>query len=190
MRKYFLNNRIKFLRGKYESDDFCSEDRVKFRFNAIKADNPNEDLQLSGQYVPANGIFTFTGLKAGYAGIMVGANGSVTKTRIDEGVTNTLEMDVSSAGGTEAYLLGVSNLSDFGDLSTKYLQNFIFDSADVRLKTLTLGNPHRYYNNTFWDNASLITLSGCKYLEKFNLQNCPTFSNSLDFSQCLAINDI
>lgn len=190
MRKYFLTNRVKFLRGKYRSTDFKTEDRLKFRFNFPTADTTDEALRQSIQYVPADGVFRFTGLRPGFAGLQVGANGPVSTVRLEENVTTEFTENVSSASGTEAYILGISNLSDFGDLSAKYLQNFIFEAEDIRLKSLKLGNANKYYNNTFWTNDSVITLDGCSYLEDFNLQNCPTFGNNLDFSKCLAIKNI
>lgn len=81
MRESFLTNRIKFLRGKYKSSKFKSSDRIVYRqycptendsdpllalsVRSLKEANNGEDL---------NGIFEFTSLKTGYAGIQLGAN--------------------------------------------------------------------------------------------------------------------
>jgi hypothetical protein len=43
MRKYFLNNRIKYLRGKYNSGIFKSGDRFEFRVSSLAS---NEDLTV------------------------------------------------------------------------------------------------------------------------------------------------
>ena len=81
MRESFLTNRMKFLRGKYKSSKFKSSDRIVYRqycptendsdpllalsVRSLKEANNGEDL---------NGIFEFTSLKTGYAGIQLGAN--------------------------------------------------------------------------------------------------------------------
>ena len=190
MRKNFITNRMKFLSGKYHSKNFTNNDRLEFRFNSPSSTSTDEDLKQSVQYVPADGNFAFTGLRTGYAGIMVGANGNVVGMRVEPNKTIPFSEDVSSAAGTEAYILGISNLSDMGDLSTKYLQKFIFKADNIRLEKLKLGNSHKYYNNTYWKADSSIALTGCTYLKEFNLQNCPTFGGMLDFSKCLAIEQI
>ena len=68
-------------------------------------------------------------------------------------------------------------MKDVGDLSNKYVQKFVI-SGDSKLRTLTLGNPHKYYYNPYWSDdtaSSKIDLSGCTYLQSFNLQNCASF---------------
>ena len=148
MRDYFLTNRIKYLRGKYQSSDFLLQDRIQCRYNTPTA--TTGELGMSVQYVPANGQFDFTALKTGFTGAILGKNGSIVTKRVEAGEpVSMLLTGADLANGTEAYILGVSNLSDLGDLSSKYIQNFIFYASDVRLKHLTLGNPHRYYNNTY-----------------------------------------
>jgi hypothetical protein len=134
------------------------------------------DHSASINAVPPNETFTFKSLKTGYAGIQVGANASAVRTVRFEGEdTKTITaLEGSGAGGTEAYILGLSNLTDLGDLSNKYMQKFIISSSDVRLKNLTLGNPHKDYYNPYWKVTAegipaKITLSGATYLETFNL---------------------
>ena len=58
-------------------------------------------------------------------------------------------MNSSGANGTEAYILGASNLSSFGDLSNKYMQKFILP-GNSKIKQLILGNSNRYYCNPYW----------------------------------------
>jgi hypothetical protein len=136
------------------------------------------------------------GVKVGYSGFMVGKNGTPVKTRVepspDPDKTSVITADSSAAGGTEAYVLGVSNLSDMGDLSNKYLQKFVLQKPrEVRLKTLKLGNSHKDYNNIYWGNeGSELEVSQFTLLEEFNLQNCPKFTKELSFKGCLAIRKI
>lgn len=215
MRESFIQNRIRFLRGKYASDKFQKNDRIVYRQNCpaspavepVLGDNPTEVEReaLSAYHVPSDGIFRFTSLKTGYAGVNLGANGGLSVERFDGEETKNISIDTSSASGTEAYLLGLSTLSDMGDLSNKYMQKFIMESSDIRLKKLILGSPNKYYYNRYWNvtvggQSPEITLGGyneethepygCLYLEEFNLQNCAAFNNALDFSVCSAIEKI
>ena len=198
MREWFLTNRIKFLRGKYNSHGFQNGDRIEFRWYF-----PNGSGQEfighenSVQVVKPTGDFAFKSVQTGYAGVMVGANASgVHAQRFDGEDEKTIIIPgASAANGTEAYILGLGILSDLGDLSNKYMQKFIIASPEVRLKTLTLGNPHRDYYNPYWSSSvegssSEIGINNAVYLENFNLQNCITYRNVLDFSKCAAIKKI
>ena len=204
MREWFVTNRFKFLRGKYASGQFKGGDRIEYRWyyptgneDEFKVGVDGADHGASIAAVPPSDSFTFSSLKTGFAGVQVGANASKVHTvRFDGVETKTVAApEAGNANGTEAYILGLSGLSDLGDLSNKYMQKFIIGSSDVRLKNLTLGNPHRDYYNPYWkvagEGLSLrIGLSGATYLESFNLQNCLTYNNSLDFSACPAIQRI
>ena len=89
-------------------------------------------------------------------------------------------------------------MSDLGDLSTKYMQKFIMEPAageDIQLKKLKLGHAHKNYYNKYWNTtvdgqSAKISLGGCKYLQEFNLQNCGSYNNTIDFSACSAIETI
>lgn len=205
MRESFLTNRIKFLRGKYESSKFKSSDRIVYRQYCPSENDTDERLALSVRSLKEvnngkdlNGIFEFTSLKTGYAGIQLGANAPVKTERFDGEETKQIEIDTTSANGTEAYLVGLSTLSDLGDLSTKYMQKFIMEPAageDILLKKLKLGHAHQNYYNKYWNTtvdgqSAKISLGGCKYLQEFNLQNCGSYNNIIDFSACSAIEKI
>lgn len=192
MREWFLTNRMNFLRGKYNSSQYQNSDRIVFRWYYPTGTEDDADLRESIKVVPPTGSFDFTSLKTGYAGIKLGANGNVYSARFNGSEPQSIMLpEASAANGTEAYLLGISNLTDVGDLSNKYVQKFVIESNDVRLETLTLGNPHKDYYNPYWSSAKqAIGLSGCTYLENFNLQNCSAYSHTLDFSNCLAIRKI
>ena len=204
MRESFLTNRIKFLRGKYESSKFKSSDRIVYRQYCPTENDTDVRLAESVKSLNAvngkdlNGIFEFTSLKTGYAGIQLGANAPVKTERFDGEETKEIKIDTSSANGTEAYLVGLSTLSDLGDLSTKYMQKFIMEPAageDILLKRLKLGHAHKNYYNKYWNTtvdgqSAKISLGGCKYLQEFNLQNCGSYNNIIDFSACSAIEKI
>ena len=154
--------------------------------------NEQEDLLIgkSNIAVQGEGNFELTSLGRGYIGVKIGQNGVPSVAAFGEKETKTIFVDASSANGTEAYILGLSNITDLGDLSNKYLQNFVIKTGDVRLEKLILGNHHRDYYNPNWKNMTNIGLGGCKYLKEFNLENCSTFGGKIDFSSCSAIQNI
>ena len=204
MRDYFITNRVKFLRGKHNSNRFQNNDRITFRwyypsglendFNEIKSDGTVINHSNSVTAVPPSNTFDFTSLQTCYAGVLLGANGNVIKERFDgEQLKHILVEDADAANGTEAYLLGASGLKDLGDLSNKYVQKFIMNGEN-KLSSLIFGNPHKDYYNPFWrtkeGNTQAIGISGCKYLKLFNLQNCSTYNAEVDFSNCPIIETI
>ena len=140
--------------------------------------------------VQGKGDFVLTSLGKGYIGVKIGQNGVPTIQGFNANETKTVFVDASSANGTESYILGLSNITNLGDLSNKYLQNFVIKSGDVRLERLKLGNHHRDYFNPNWKSMTSIGLNGCTYLKEFNLENCSTFGGKLDFTPCPAISQI
>ena len=209
MREWFINNRMKFLRGKYKSKMFQEQDRAVFRWYYPKStqntlpENPTEEeldkyklYQSVKNAATPSGGFELTSLKTCYGGAKLGANGIPMAARFNGVETKTINVPgAEDANGTEAYLLGLSNLSDLGDLSNKYVQKFVFESGDIHLKKLVLGNPHKDYYNPYWKmtvegQSATVGLTGCTYLEEFNLQNCATYNSALDFSKCPAIRQI
>ena len=195
MREYFIENRIKYLRGKYSSTGYQSGDRIEFRINYPKDgegkdEAEKEKFRKSIAAVPPSGDFHFSSLKTGFAGVKVGQNGVPVNRRFVDEEDITISVDTSGANGTEAYLLGVSNLSSIGDVSDKYLQNLIVGTTDNRLKSLIMGNHHKDYYNPYWEGVNNIGLNGFTYLEEFNLENCESFVGALDFTDCPQIKKI
>ena len=195
MREYFIENRIKYLRGKYSSTGYQSGDRIEFRINYPKDGEGKDEIEKekfrkSIAAVPPSGDFHFSSLKTGFAGVKVGQNGVPVNRRFVDEEDITISVDTSGANGTEAYLLGVSNLSSIGDVSDKYLQNLIVGTTDNRLKSLIMGNHHKDYYNPYWHGVNNIGLNGFTYLEEFNLENCESFVGALDFTDCAQIKKI
>ena len=190
-RELFFTNRIKYLRGKYNTEDFRKEDRVVFRWGYLKG-NLSPEQELSKLHVAPSGRFEFESLQPAYVGVQLGANGNVLIEKFDKAEQKELNyLGAAQAHATEAYILGVSNLKSFGDLSTKYMQKFVMPATENKISELILGNPNKHYYNTYWnDGNSEITLTGCKYLQKFQLYNCSFFSKTLDFSTCPNIETI
>lgn len=195
MREWFINNRFKFLSGKYASGQFKGGDRVDFRWYFPSEFDKDHINTL--EVCPPSDEFILKSLKTGYAAVQVGANSSnVIPVRFNGEEEKPISApEGKNANGTETYILGLSSLSDLGDLSNKYVQKFIITSTDVRLKNLTLGNSNKYYYNpylgTVVDGVSpKIDLTNALYLESFNFYNCSAFNNAIDFSKCLAIQKI
>ena len=196
MREFFIENRIRYLRGKYESTQYQEGDRIEFRLTYPKKVEATGDYQLTDEdrkinasidAVPPVGTFDYTSLKTGYAGVKVGTASENHRFVGEE--QYTLTVDTSSGNGTETYLFGVSNLADIGDLSNKYLYMLIVGAAQNNLKKLILGNHHKDYYNPYWGTDS-IELTGFRFLEEFNLENCATFRGGVDFSDCPQIKKI
>jgi hypothetical protein len=195
MREYFIDNRIKYLRGKYNSADYQGGDRIEFRVNypVVKTGELTEEDRLinaSIAAVPPSGNFNFTSMKTGFAGVKIGQNGVPINEKFIGEETVTIPVDISGANGTEAYMLGLSNLASIGDLSDKYLQNLIVKTSDNRLKTLILGNHNKDYYNPYWKGIDDLNLTGFNYLEEFNFENCSTFTGNIGLADCPQIKTI
>lgn len=199
MREYFIDNRIKYLRGKYSSTQYQSGDRIEFRLTypkeAIATENTSlteEDIKTNASIkaVPPSGKFDYTSIKTGFAGVKIGKNSTPTNKRFVDKQSQSIEVDTTSGNGTETYLLGVSNLSSVGDLSDKYLYKLVIGTGDNHLQDLILGNHHKDYYNPFWSEETSIELNGFNYLETFNLENCGSFTGSINFTECPQIKTI
>lgn len=192
-REYFIINRVNFLRAMYESNLYKTSDRIDFRINYPKSGNDynidagsaryftSERLAASLSAVKPSGDLTLTSLKTGYAGFMIGRNGTLKNQRFNDEETKTIAVDTTSASGTEAYILGINILSDLGDLSNKYPQNFIVMTNENRLKRIQLGNENKNYYNPY-QAGSTLGLASCKYLEELDLTNCLEYFNGIDLS--------
>lgn len=196
-REFFIDNRIKYLRGKYLSTNYQESDRIEFRLTYPKETIPTENVPLTEEdiktnasilAVPPTGDFKYKSAKTGYAGVKVGT--STQNHRFINEEEFTLTIDTSSGNGTETYLYGISNLSDIGDLSDKYLYKPVFGATQNNLTRLILGNHHKDYYNPFWKDETLIELSGCRFLNEFNLENCSTFKGDINFSEAPQIKKI
>lgn len=192
MREWFIENRLRYLRGKYSSTNYQGGDRIEFRLTYPKVATASGNTSLTEEQiktnasiaaVPPSGIFDYKSAKTGYAGVKFGANGTPVNKRFVDKQEQSITIDTATGNGTEIYLLGISNLSDVGDLSNKYLYKLIVGAAQNNLTKLILGNHHKDYYNPYWGNESSIELSGFRFLEEFSLENCGTFVGTIDFTQ-------
>ena len=190
MREYFINNRLNYLRGKYGTNGFRGGDRLEFRRYSSESDDQRELASFAA--VAPDNVYHFTGLKPGFAGVISGGNGTLQKLRTDVDSYGTVETE-GETGNTETYLVGISNLSDVGDLSNKYLGVFIVGSEDIRLKRLILGNSHKDYYNKRWikqTETGDIALTNFKHLEELNMVNCEGYAKGLNLKTCEQIKKV
>ena len=194
MREWFIDNRLKYLRGKYNSTLYQDGDRVEFRltyptYDEAEPGSRQDKINKSIVAVPPSGNFDFTSVKTGYAGVKIGKNSTPVNARFVDAESKTIVVDTSSGNGTETYLLGLSNLSSVGDLSDKYLYKLNIGTTENNLKSLILGNHKKDYYNPYWSNEP-IELGGFNFLEEFNLENCETFTGSINFTDSPQIKKI
>lgn len=189
-RQYFVTNRVNFLRGKYQSSNYQSGDRIEFRCyvptgSGEDTEEENQRVSASINAVPFNKVFSLTALGPGFAGVRFGQNGQIANYQF----TNTNRFATVSSdqnpNDLESYVLGLNVLSDVGDLSDKYLATFTIKSSN-KLKRIILGNDHKDYYNPYWKKkkGSEIEVQSCYLLEEFNMYNCDAYREALNFSAC------
>jgi hypothetical protein len=192
-REFFVENRLKYLAGKYASEDHVEKDRFFFRLTYPKPiENPVTEEEkkhnASIEHVEPSGTFTLKSAKTCYGGVKVGTVASPQMRFIDE-QERSVTLDTSSANGTEVYITGVSSMADIGDLSDKYPYGVdVNGMRDSTIKKIKLGNHNRYYYNKYFTDAS-INLSPLAYLEEFDIENCGSFKSGVNFKAQPATTD-
>lgn len=189
-RQYFVTNRVNYLRGKYQSSNYQSGDRIEFRCyvpTGTGEDTPEENRRVAASIaaVPFNKEFTLAALGPGFAGVRFGQNGQIANhqfTNVNRVATVTSQQ---SPNDLESYILGLNVLSDVGDLSDKYLATFTIKSQN-KLKRIILGNDHKDYYNPYWKKkkGSEVEVQSCYLLEEFNMYNCDAYREALNFAAC------
>ena len=192
-REFFIENRLRYLAGKYASEDHIEKDRFFFRLTYPKhIDNPINEEEIKHNesiiHVKPSGKFTLKSAKTCYGGVKVGTVASPQIKFIDE-EEKSVTLDTSSANGTEVYITGVSSMSSIGDLSDKYPYGIdVNGMRNSAIKKIKLGNSNRYYYNKYFTDAS-INLSPLAYLEEFDIQNCGSFKSGVNFKAQPATTD-
>ncbi len=189
-RQYFITNRVNFLRGKYQSSNYQSGDRIEFRCyvpTGSGEDTPKENALVTDSIaiVPFNKTFNLTALGPGFAGVRFGQNGTIANYQFTNTNRTANVTSDQNPADLESYILGLNNLSDIGDLSNKYLATFTIKYPN-KLKRIILGNDHAKYYNPYWKKkkGTNIEVQSCYLLEEFNMYNCGQYRDSLDFTAC------
>ena len=189
-RQYFVTNRVNFLRGKYQSSNYQSGDRIEFRCyvpTGTGEDTPEENAMVTASInaVPFNKEFELTALGPGFAGVRFGQNGQISNYQFTNVNRKAYITSEQNPNDLESYILGLNVLSDVGDLSDKYLATFTIKSQN-KLKRIILGNDHKDYYNPYWKKkkGSEIEVQSCYLLEEFNMYNCNAYREALNFAAC------
>ena len=186
-RDYFITNRLNYLNGKYGTESHQEKDCLEYRMTYLKKiENPvtEEDIKInkSLEAVPPSGKFTLTSARTCYAGAKVGATFANRKFEGEQ--TLSINIDVSSADGSETYITGISSIAEIESLADKYPYGFNFNGlAGSPVRKLILGNHNKdYYNPNLANDVIAFDLSMVTYLEEFNMENCSTYNKGLNFA--------
>ena len=187
-REFFIENRLKYLAGKYASEDHVEKDRFFFRLTYPKhIENPKDEGErkhnesIKAENVPPSNIFVLKSAKTCYGSVKVGNVTSGSLKFINEQTHTIKNVDTSSANGTEVYITGITSMADVGDLSNKY--PYGIDTNGMRgsaVKSLKLGNHNQHYYNKYFDDTS-IDFSPLAYLEEVNIENCGACAATIHF---------
>lgn len=158
--QWWVSNRIQYLDSKYETPEYISD------FVTMRLYTSNGDFSImpyTGQYLKIK--FGSTNVKVrGYAD-----------------VSTTVPAPFGLVfNDTETIIYGGSNISDLGDLATKYPGTVDVSKAS-KLRRLKIGNPSASYKNT---NLRNLELGNNNLLTEIDVRNCPNLSGNLDVSGC------
>ena len=160
-RKYWLDNRLQWIHGKYKSKNFLAEG-TGWRCNKVDGVNATESLKLNIQ-----------GARKQYFGYIIG-NTTNEVFLLNEGESRACEY----TGGwdyTNLNLAGEEYITDFGDISHQ-LPSDVKIARMTRLKKLTLSSE--VFQNTYLLNLSLINKPFLEYLDIRYARNLSSISDS------------
>ena len=168
-RKWWLNNRFKYIDSKYNAGDSLT-DRI----------------QLRG-YNKANIVVTpYADI---YASIKWGSY--LDNQRAPRNIAKTMVCPMDNLNDTEIYIYSASQLASIGDLSGLKVGFADFHNA-VKLQELILGSTESGYSNS---NLRSVNVGNLKLLRKIDVRNCVglgTFSDqkTVDLSGCSGIEEV
>lgn len=163
-RKYWIDNRLQWIHGKYKSKNFLAEGSG-WRCNKVDGINANESLKLS-----------IKGARKQYYGYIIG------NTTNDVFLLNADESkECEYTGGwdyTNLNLAGEAYITDFGDISHQ-LPSDVKISKMTRLKKLVLSSEQ--FKNDKLINLSLINKP---FLEHLDISYASKLSAITDYASC------
>ena len=174
--KYFVKNRLMYCDSKWNAG-YYSKDTIVLRLytpDGELAIEPNHDITVT----PYSNI---------YAGVKYNANGILQQKRAERNVPITFKPSADSEfGDTDTYILGASEMSSIGDLSSMYC-GYVDVSRATKLTELIIGSSVEGYTNT---NLKTVSVGTNKLLKKINICNCPNLTNPLSLANCPNIQEI
>ena len=132
--------------------------------------------------VAPNGQLTLTTYTDMFVNLLAGA--TPYRVRAYAGVPVTIDI-VATLGNTETYIYSAEWISDLGDLSALYLQQFEIDPMK-RVKRVILGTAEGGYYNT---GLPAISLANCIKLEELNVAGVTNLSQSLNLANNLYLKE-
>jgi len=132
--------------------------------------------------VAPSGRLTLTTYTDMYINMLAGA--TPYRERAYAGVPVTIDI-VAKLGDTETYIYSAEWISDMGDLSALYLQQFEIDPM-TRVKNVILGTAEGGYYNT---GLPSISLANCIKLEKLNVAGVTSLNQSLNLGNNLYLKE-
>ena len=206
-RAAFFRNRLNYIDSEWLAGSYnpskTSGAQIKMRYNANDRTNTSDsdDGSENATYFNANATFNLKAYLSQFLSVIYdetatkpakfisGETDQVVidppdsiKTRLDEGVPLSQQL---------AYIRGPEYISDLGDLSMKYLNEFDYSNAK-RLRRLQLGSMKDGYKNlgftnTEWIGSSAGTTSEKGLLNYMDISNLSKLSGTLDITGCLKI---
>lgn len=163
--QWWVYNRLNYLDSKYETPEFIAD------FITMRLYTTNGDFDL----IPY--VDQYLKIKFGSTTNKVrGVAGQATRVPAPAG----LEFN-----DTETIIYGGSNISDLGDVSTKYAGTVDVSRAK-KLQRLKVGSGESGYQNT---NLKQLSLGNNTLLESIDIQNCPNLTGNLDVSGCIKLSE-
>ena len=158
--KWWLDNRIKYLDSKYEAPDFV-KDYITMRL-----------YTKDGNFKITPYIDTYIKCRFGSADVKVR-----TKSNVETELNAPAGLEFND---TETIIFGASNISNLGDLSSKYAGT-VDVKAGTKLRELIIGNQNASYLNP---HLKILSLGKNELLTKIDVSNCPNLTGNLDVSGC------
>lgn len=163
-RKWWLNNRFRYLDSKFNAGDALTD-----------------TITLRG-YAKSN--ITLTPYADIYPSVKFGS--VLVQTRGQRNVASTLVCPLDNVNDTETYIYSAGQLLDIGDISG-YMVGFADFAAGKRLTSLKIGSNASGYSNP---NLTELNIGGLPLLKSIDVRNCPNLTQTVDLSECVNLENV
>ena len=174
--KWWASNRFNYLNSKYFTSNYKTD------FITLRMYTPKTLANLA---VKPNYDFNITTYASEYVNITFGSttNGA----RVLKGVPTKIAAPANTIfNNTETIIYGASNISNMGDLSSKYLSTIDISKAE-RLNELIIGNSTSGYTNPY---LKTVSFGNNKLLTKIDVRNCTELTGTINLINCENIQTI
>ena len=176
-RDFWLNHRFTYLSSKYPDTYNTSSADIAYRAYA------GSIVEGQASTVPADYGYTFTSTNIQYADYSYAQDAAATPVRLLPNVPTRGEpLPNITTINQEFYLFNLGDIYDIGDLSTKYIGDFVINRP-IRLTKLKFGNDDPGYNNSHlaegW-NKVINSLTKVPLLRELDVTNCSVINGRLN----------